>query len=320
MSAREPSNSFRPRRWLRFSLRTLLIVVTLFGVWLGVKVDQARRQKLAVVALRMRGFYVNYEHWRTNGDPESFDSSRELPVPTLLRSRADGDFFQKVIAIRVLPTSSDDDYVHLAALPHIEALYLSGRGNDVSDAGLAYLPRPDRLVHFEAGDTLVGDAFVKRLANATGLIRLGLSGTRVTDKGLQWLPPLPKLKMLGLGGTSTTDAGLAAALQDRSSLESLYLQDTRITDKSVALLEDANRLRFLHLDRTQISDAGLIHLQNAKRLITLSLEQTKITDAGLRQLHGLPALKGLCVNGTRVTSEGVAALKAATPSLRVVQE
>ena len=32
----------KPRRWFRFSLRTLLVLVTLFGVWLGVQVKWVR--------------------------------------------------------------------------------------------------------------------------------------------------------------------------------------------------------------------------------------------------------------------------------------
>jgi hypothetical protein len=68
-------------------------------------------------------------------------------VPGWLRDLAGDDFFQKVVAIRVSPTTTDKDLVHLAALPHIEGLYVGGSGNQVSDAGLAHLPRPDRLVH-----------------------------------------------------------------------------------------------------------------------------------------------------------------------------
>ena len=38
------------RRWFHFSLRILLLVVTVLCVWLGFKVNAARRQKEAVTA------------------------------------------------------------------------------------------------------------------------------------------------------------------------------------------------------------------------------------------------------------------------------
>lgn len=43
------------RRWLSYSLRTFLVLITLFGIWLGIKVEQARRQKRAVETLRTLG-------------------------------------------------------------------------------------------------------------------------------------------------------------------------------------------------------------------------------------------------------------------------
>jgi hypothetical protein len=39
------------RRWFRISLRTLLLLVTVLCIWLGVKVNLARRQKEAIAAL-----------------------------------------------------------------------------------------------------------------------------------------------------------------------------------------------------------------------------------------------------------------------------
>jgi hypothetical protein len=36
------------RHFLRFSLRAMLVVLTVFGVWLGVQVNRANEQKRAV--------------------------------------------------------------------------------------------------------------------------------------------------------------------------------------------------------------------------------------------------------------------------------
>jgi hypothetical protein len=297
IQAQELASTTSPnRRWLRFSLRTFLLVLTALCVWLGVKVNQARRQKEAVEALLELGATVRYAHQRDDTNPTEFESGKDLGVPGWLRRLAGDDFFQTVALIEFSAPVTDEDLVHLAALPHIERLHVSDQESyeehNITDAGFAHLPRPDRLTHFGAANTRIGDTFLTRLAGATELQTLHLSATRVTDEGLRSLPRLPKLKYLGLGYTSVGDAGVAAVLQDPSSLEILWLEGTQITDASLALLKDA------------------------QRLVHLSLDRTRVTDAGLRHLHGLPALITLSVDHTAVTAEAMAALKAAMPSLR----
>jgi hypothetical protein len=285
------------RRWLRFSLRTFLLVLTALCIWLGVKVNQARRQKEAVEALLELGATVRYAHQRDDTNPTEFDSNKDLRVPGWLRRLAGDDFFQTVALVEFSAPVTDEDLVHLAALSHIERLHVSDKESyethDISDAGFAHLPRPDKLTHFGAANTRISDAFLTRLAGATQLQTLHLSGTRVTDEGLRSLPQLPKLKYLGLSYTSVGDAGLKAAIRDPSSIEILWLEGTQITDASLALLKDA------------------------KRLVHLSLDNTRVTDAGLRHLWGLPALLNVSVGRTEVTADGTAALKKATPTVRV---
>jgi len=41
-------NTPTPRRWFRFSLRTFFVVLTIFGVWLGVQVKWVRDRKEAI--------------------------------------------------------------------------------------------------------------------------------------------------------------------------------------------------------------------------------------------------------------------------------
>jgi hypothetical protein len=285
----------RPRRWLRFGLRTLLLVLTALSIWLGLKVDEARRQKEAVEALQELGATVRFAHQRDNTNHTEFDANKDLKIPDWLRTLPGDDFFQTVALIQLPETVTDKDLGHLAALPHVECLIFSQESYqeiNVTDAGLDHLPRPDRLVRLAAANALIGDAFLKRLAGATGLETLHLSGTRITDEGLRSLPRLPKLKYLGLSYTSVGDVGLAAALEEPSSLEILWLEGTQITDETLALLKDA------------------------KRIVHLSLDGTKVTNAGLRHLSGLPALLDVSIERTAATAEGLATLKQATPTLR----
>jgi hypothetical protein len=81
-----------------------------------------------------------------------------------------------------------------------------------------------------------------------------------------------------------------------TELEDLSLDDTGVTDASLALLRNARNLRFIGLNGTAVTDAGLVHL------------------------HGLPKLISVSLAGTKVTQAGITALKAATPSLAAVDQ
>ena len=171
------SAASRPRRrWLRFSLRTFLLVLTALCIWLGVKVNQARRQKAAVEALTRLGD-VFYAH-QLSRDLEYFDvydPQKDLGVPTWLRELAGDDFFQSVAAVDFKAHVTDANLVHLAALRELKRLFFIADAKEVTDVGLANLPRPQPLVYFRASGTSVGDEFVKRLAGSKRLETLGIS-------------------------------------------------------------------------------------------------------------------------------------------------
>ncbi len=54
-------NSFRTRRWFRFSLRSLLLVVTVAGIWLGWNVNVVQRRMATIAALRDAGCEIDDE-------------------------------------------------------------------------------------------------------------------------------------------------------------------------------------------------------------------------------------------------------------------
>ncbi len=50
------------KRWLRFSLRTMLMLMTILCVWLGFKVHRAERQKAAIAWVESVGGAVSYDY------------------------------------------------------------------------------------------------------------------------------------------------------------------------------------------------------------------------------------------------------------------
>ncbi len=68
------------RRYLRFSVRSLIVLVLLIGGWLGWLVHSARSQREAVAALRKQAIILYDWEWqngRLSGRREPFREARE---------------------------------------------------------------------------------------------------------------------------------------------------------------------------------------------------------------------------------------------------
>ena len=100
-----------------------------------------------------------------------------------------------------------------------------------------------------------------------------------------------------LGGKYFTDS--------RGYINTLFVNDTQITDNGLEKLKGLSSLEFLALNGTQITDGGLEHLKELTRLHTLWLANTQITDAGLEHLEGLTSLEVLTLDNTQISDAGV---------------
>ena len=116
--------------------------------------------------------------------------------------------------------------------------------------------------------TAITDAGLVYLQRYEKLDRLDLGYTRITDAALATLHGLPRLNELNLIGTSITDAGLKQ-LRDVTNLRVLVLDGTKITDVGLVHLAGLTRLRELYLRDTQVTDAGAAELQKALPRLTV---------------------------------------------------
>ena len=259
MTSDQPSNPKPFRHWYQYSLRTLMIVVTLFAVacsWFAVKMKQARRQREAVEAILKSGGTVAYDY-ECDKSGHINPTSGNPPGPEWLRKLVGDDFFTTAIILH--PSNiTDTELEHLEGLPYLQVLGL--RYNKITDAGLGH---------------------VKKL---TRLHTLDLQSTQVTDAGTIILKGMNKLKWLSLFNTKVTDVGLKN-LEDMTQLQDLYLGETNITDAGLVYLRKLTQLQSLGLQYTKITDVGLVHLQGLSQLKWLHLTNTKTTKDGVDDLQ-----------------------------------
>jgi len=153
------------RRWYQYSLRTLLIVVTLAGCgfgWLGVKMREAREQRAAVDAIKKLGGYVVYDY---ESDSRGVRVPNATPPgPAWLRSILGDDCFRTVTEVNLNTDPADADLECLRGFTSRVALGLGGER--VTDAALEHLKGMTRLEMLELDSTLVTDAGAAKLQMA----------------------------------------------------------------------------------------------------------------------------------------------------------
>jgi hypothetical protein len=177
------------RRWLRFTLRTLMLLAAVaccgFG-WIAYELRPGLQQKAAVEAIQKSGGFVVYDYKENSRQ----DVEPTPPGPAWLRKQLGEDFFAKVTVVGIRSsTFSDAELAQLQCLTQLKELYL--HGTQVTDAGLA------------------------RLQGFTQLKTLNLDRTQVTDAGLVHLYGLSQLRTVYLYDTKATKRG---ALELRKAL------------------------------------------------------------------------------------------------------
>jgi Leucine Rich repeat len=198
----------RPRRrFLRFSVRGMILLVLVIGIWMGWIARSARIQREAVAAIERAGGYVGYA-------PNSSDGNHDPGVVQRVRKRLVGlvgiDFLTQVTTVGLTPNGTDALMIHVGHLTSLERLSLYGHG--LSDAELVHLSGLTKLSYLNIDSTQLTDAGLAHLKALTNLTYVDFEGTQFTDTGLRHLKGLTKLTTLNLRDTKVTDAGVKELL------------------------------------------------------------------------------------------------------------
>jgi Leucine-rich repeat (LRR) protein len=239
----EPTNTDPPkpkRRWLQFSLRTLMIFTLICAVasaWVAKRMEQKRKEREAVEAIENHGGTVFYDSQITLLGNHT--SSAERQGPEWLRTVLGENIFSEVKSVYFpnCVSVSDDVLVNLEVLTELETLDFACC-NGLTDASLAHFKRLAKLQRLVLHRTQVTDAGLEQLRGLTQLQTLDLQGAQITDAGLRHLKGLTQLQTLELTVTKVTDAGLKR-LKGLTQLQTLELSNTKVTNAGVEDLEKA---------------------------------------------------------------------------------
>jgi hypothetical protein len=193
----------RKRLTLRFSLRTLMIAVTLLCAVMAVVSSRANRQRRAVSRIKAAHGLVYYDY-QLDHDFKPRTDEPLGPGPDWLRAFIGTDYFATVVSVRV-NLASDELLEATAELPHLQDLRIACNSK-ISDGAWEHLKDLAEV------ETLylrgMRDSATVNLAGLTQLRVLYITNTDVTDAGLASLKSLPRLQTLNMTGTKVTRAGI----------------------------------------------------------------------------------------------------------------
>ena len=190
------------QRYLRLSVRSLVVLVIVIGGWLGWIVHRARVQRDAVTAVERAGGKVMYDwewQWK-KGQPVRTRTTR---CPSWLVEYISVDYLSNVTYADLRHRGSDELLEQIGQLHRLEFLRLAE--SPLTDTGVAHLQGLTALQWLSLADTKISDAGLAHLKGLTQLQTLLLDLTGVSDAGLPHLKPLTGLKTLSLSLTLVSD-------------------------------------------------------------------------------------------------------------------
>ncbi len=238
------------RRYLRFSVRGLIIVVLLIAGWLGWIVRGARIQHEAVAAIINARGSVAYEWEWKNGRPAP--PGAEPPWPRWLTKMLGPDVFGHVVAVNLIRRTVDDAVMtHIGSLTRLRELNLR-----FATPPISFLAKLEKLTDLEIlalPYAIFSDDDLAHLAGLTKLKHLDLLGPEITNKGLAHLAGMRQMALLQLIKTNITTL---EPIRGLTQLKMLNLQNSPIGDEGLRPLKDFTSLEWLHMGGTHVDDAG----------------------------------------------------------------
>ncbi len=195
----------RVRRWLRFSLRTLLVFVTLLCIVLGIWLERVRRQYAIVKAISDTGGWVEYEIEDAKVERDKKEPlwhknpfGRDLFHCVRSATVKDRQLLKRIAKLRGLTSLTvrdtklrDDDLLALVGCKSLRSLELTGSWREGMWIGMPTF-HPTGNVQIESAP--LTDRALENVVRLESVQHLEISGTHFSKKGLQQLAALKRLK------------------------------------------------------------------------------------------------------------------------------
>ncbi len=287
--ATPPPGRRRRLRWFQLSFRTFLLLIVALCVWLGIRVEHARRQKEIV-----RRISSNSRNGVTYAHEIAADGTRTSgvapPGPAWLRKLTGDHFFIQPRMVSLIEYN-DDLLQDAIKLQGVEIVNLAG----ANDEQLRTLQAFPHLRMLDASSTFITKRGLAHVARYRELEHLAISGAWITDEDLRILKPLRNLKFLTVGISQVTAEGIAWVKQTWPQIQ-VTPADFPSSPQEIAALKEFTGInaRFeagpegnvlvVHLFGKQTNDEHLLRLASLPELLVVYLYDTSVTASGVAEL------------------------------------
>lgn len=215
----------------RFSLRVLLVIVTVAGVlfaWMASLESRARNRRRSQESIRAKGGTVTW-------DVESTSHQHSPLAPQWLVHKLGYEYFGTSVSVNI-PHSSDANLKILNEFDEVRSLQL--KKSQLTDGGMRFISQLGSL------DYLLLDAPL------------------VSDVGIEYLSNLKHLEMLLIGelGVGVTSLSPVGSL---NKLRGLVVEDPEFCDTMLMDIRVAKQLTALSCNGTDITEAGAMSWQKS---------------------------------------------------------
>jgi hypothetical protein len=305
-----PARPKRRWRWFQFGLRTLLILMLVFGTaggFLSRWIIRVRRQSEIVDRLIADGFVVHFEHGKHEGRSRSNS-------PKNVRS-----LWKDITAWHDVTSVEKESYrgvftpelVELVSeLPRLEKLDIAFQDFHYGSQGTerAIFAHPlacaKRIQHLRVKEKNLQPSDADRIAECSGLTFLEVDVDETSNKELACFNRLKQLKTLRIRGPLAEEA--VAKWQDLTQLEDLFLGGSRrLSSKTLADLIRRNpSLRRVELPNVHCSIEVCEALAQCGELSQLILRDCRLDDETFALLGDTPQLVELDIQRARLMGTG----------------
>lgn len=306
------------RRWLRFSLGGLLVMMLLVSGRLAIWSNDARHQKRAVEAIERAGGYVTFDTTRSRAYRDSLARIKKMKVPGRITPKIANKLPEGLLSEAQL---SRRDWIrehlgsHFADRIHSIGFTMSEERQanwDFVDELVQQkrIPSHDAFRQFSRLPHPPPDASAWQAIQSLPSIQAASLSFMCTDDDLKEVCRIPQLRHLSIATPQITDAGMRH-IDQAKYLERLSISPpTSITIKSLGGLRELKRLQYVSLGGSMtIGDAEVQEFEGLTNLISVNLVTWDLSDEGLKSLAPLTKLDELDLRNNAVTDKGIAWLR-----------